>query len=310
MYDPHQPRIPKHHHGGGRWTRDGHGLLSDLGALWPPEPAADEEPRRNVSLPQYAFQQSFERERPDFGAWVGPPPAQTPTTGGAATGTGWSVVDWVARGLSAALAVGVARFEALSRRNDRDRQAVISFRAREFVTTKDDKGLIVVEEVRSLDRETVATKVCTRLNDVEELVDDAFEKTPQEAGQGGAAWGSRLHKALADGIDALTKPDKLPGNKKHLAGPSKIPLKAEASFVEGDPEARYGKKGSIRVDVLEYIGNGTVCIYDLKTGDAVLDPVRMFKIAKKAFEAYGVNVQRIIVTQVRRKADRLKENAR
>jgi len=76
------------------------------------------------------------------------------------------------------------------------------------------------------------------------------------------------------------------------------------SFIKLKPDATYGTRASIRVDVLEYIGNGTVCIYDLKTGNAILDPKRMFEIAKKVFAGYGINVERIIVTEVRRREER------
>jgi len=102
---------------------------------------------------------------------------------------------------------GLAAFAWLSARNSRKRQAIIVFRAREYVTDK--RGLIILEDVRELDRETVATKVCTRLGDVETLVDHALRQTPRSAGQGNAAYGSKLHKALADEIEALGNPDKL-----------------------------------------------------------------------------------------------------
>ena len=45
MYDPHQPRIPEGHHGGGRWTRGGYGYLSDVGKLPLPLQQAEGAPR-------------------------------------------------------------------------------------------------------------------------------------------------------------------------------------------------------------------------------------------------------------------------
>jgi hypothetical protein len=47
LYNPNQPRIPKHHSGGGRWTRDGYGFLSDLAELRAPD--NDEEGVRQAS---------------------------------------------------------------------------------------------------------------------------------------------------------------------------------------------------------------------------------------------------------------------
>jgi hypothetical protein len=64
---------------------------------------------------------------------------------------------------------------------------------------------------------------------------------------------------------------------------------------EGDPS----DKKSIRVDVLENRGNGTVCVYDIKTGRSGLDPARMVEIAKAVFAAYPDTTKQIIVTEIR-----------
>ena len=61
---------------------------------------------------------------------------------------------------------------------------------------------------------------------------------------------------------------------------------------------RYGEKGSIRVDVLENRGNGTVCVYDIKTGQSGLSPARMAEIAGTVFRTYA-GTKRIIVTEIR-----------
>jgi hypothetical protein len=61
---------------------------------------------------------------------------------------------------------------------------------------------------------------------------------------------------------------------------------------------RYSRRGSIRIDVLENVGDGTVCVYDIKTGEGGLAPGRMAEIAKNVFSVYH-GTQRIIVTEVR-----------
>ena len=79
-------------------------------------------------------------------------------------------------------------------------------------------------------------------------------------------------------------------------------LHAEVSRVKGDQDdADYGTKGSVRIDVIEYAGRGTTCVYDIKTGTSRrsgLTPARMRELAEHALTVYP-NTQRIIVTEVR-----------
>jgi hypothetical protein len=73
---------------------------------------------------------------------------------------------------------------------------------------------------------------------------------------------------------------------------------AEESFVKERREATYGEKGSIRVDVFENVGSGTVCVYDIKTGKTPLDRERMSEIASNIFARYPTT-RRIIVSEIR-----------
>ena len=61
---------------------------------------------------------------------------------------------------------------------------------------------------------------------------------------------------------------------------------------------RYGEFRSIRVDVLENVGNGTVCVYDIKTGDRGLSISRMDEIALNVNRLYP-GTQRVIVIETR-----------
>jgi hypothetical protein len=88
-------------------------------------------------------------------------------------------------------------------------------------------------------------------------------------------------------------------------------MRAEVSFAVDKPDATYGTAGSVRVDVIEDLGNGTACIYDYKLGKAVLWPGRMFDIAETIFESQRTKekkdprkIRRIIVTEIRRKEQR------
>jgi hypothetical protein len=62
----------------------------------------------------------------------------------------------------------------------------------------------------------------------------------------------------------------------------------------------YGKLGSIRIDVYENPGTGTVCVYDIKTGDKGLSPLRALEIASNV-QTFFPGTQKIIVTETRPK---------
>ena len=94
-------------------------------------------------------------------------------------------------------------------------------------------------------------------------------------------YGTKVHKALKDSIDVLDDPNFL----------------AEASAIKSI-EAGYGKRGSIRVDVLENVGDGTVCVYDIKTGKSKLTTARMLEIASHVHSLYtGTKRIRVIETR-------------
>jgi len=293
MHDPNQPRIPEGHHGGGRWTRGGYGYLSDVGKLRIPPQPDDEVPQAPDDWEQQPddlyLLSDLDRLRPESGAQYAraggfrPPSPPAP------------VPDLLGR-IGAALASAVAAFEAWSRRDNGDRQTFATFRAREFVA--DERGLIVLpEQVRTLDRETVIAKHCRRLKVIEELLDETLKDHPQDTGETNSNYGIRIHKLLEWKIEN--------DPKKKYEG-----LKAEVSITDNKDEIKYRTKGSVRIDVLENLGNGTACVYDYKIGDfAVLYPGRMLEIANKQFAAQAkdrnktmidpTRIWRIVVTQVK-----------
>ena len=63
----------------------------------------------------------------------------------------------------------------------------------------------------------------------------------------------------------------------------------------------YGTPGSTRIDVFENPGTGTICVYDIKTGEKTgLGFARMVELARAARTLYP-DSNRIIVTEVRPK---------
>ena len=288
MYDPNQPRIPEGHHGGGRWTRGGYGYLSDVGKLPPPSQQTDDASRA-----------------PD--AWDGQPddlyllsdldrlPLKRSNPRASADNPQYAfagVARYIAqKGLEAALTV----FAGLSALNNPERQPIIVFRSRQFAT--DDRGLILVEQVSDLDRETVMTKeFCPNLKELEDLMDEILKKNPPNPGETNSQYGTRIHKELELAIR----------NRKEFRG-----MRAEVSLAVDQPDATYGTAGSVRVDVIEDLGNGKSCIYDYKLGKAVLGPGRMFDLAKMKFDTQRTmpnedprKIRRIIVTEIKRKIQR------
>jgi hypothetical protein len=181
------------------------------------------------------------------------------------------------KGLEAALAL----FTALSARNMPGRQAIIEFNAREFRT--DAQGERVQANVDRLNRDQV-NEACPRFGEVQSRTDHADQAVSRGGGiMSRQQFGTFVHTHLKRQIESLHDPN----------------FRAEVSRLKGqENDVRHGKRGSIRIDVIENAGGGTVCVYDIKTGASGLSPARMAEIAHVAFKHFP-NTQRIIVTEVR-----------
>jgi hypothetical protein len=94
-------------------------------------------------------------------------------------------------------------------------------------------------------------------------------------------YGTAVHFALSQQIKALD-------DDNFIAGKSFIKSK----------EVAYGTSESIRIDVLENAGDGTVCVYDIKTGKAVLNPGRMNEIVRNIRMKFPQSTN-FIVTEVK-----------
>jgi hypothetical protein len=73
---------------------------------------------------------------------------------------------------------------------------------------------------------------------------------------------------------------------------------AEESFIKtNDIYLRYGTPGSIRVDVYERTRDGSVCVYDMKTGTGPLTAARMREMSETILSKFG-DARRVLVTEV------------
>lgn len=173
-------------------------------------------------------------------------------------------------------------FGQWSGQNEPNKQAVLAFTAIEYTPS----GTIsnIKADARKLDREEV-NELCPRFEEVQERTDFAastvsaigIDGNPMKAAQ----YGTAVHSNLKNQIEALGNPN----------------FRAEVSAVKGKEE-KYGTKGSIRVDVLENVGNGTVCVYDIKTGKSGLSWKRMDEIAKNVYNDFGL-ISNLIITEIR-----------
>jgi hypothetical protein len=108
-------------------------------------------------------------------------------------------------------------------------------------------------------------------------------------------YGTEVHSRVARGIGTH--------NPNFIAELSIIKMAEEGASEEQLKKARsgdidYGTKGSIRVDALESKDEDTVCVYDIKTGNAGLSHARFAEILANVRGIYP-NTKRIIITEVR-----------
>ncbi len=176
-------------------------------------------------------------------------------------------------------------FAWLSQRNTADTTAVLGFNAREYKPSDAPEQAPAFVSVLTREQTDAA---CPRHGYVQstttaigaEVVAESDYRSPQE-------YGTFVHKRLADSING-------PGGYQFPRDPN---FRAELSLSKSEGES-YGTKDTIRVDVLENVRNGTVCVYDIKTGNRGLDIARMNEIAFNV-NRYYPGTQRVIVIETR-----------
>jgi hypothetical protein len=186
--------------------------------------------------------------------------------------------------LAAVSAAAVTLFSWLSRRKDPNRTAVFAFKASKY-EKRETGGKPELVWVGYVKRDELKD-VCKKLEKVQEYTDAAVKEILDNGeSKGPAAFGSRVHKLIADTIEGLN-------NKDFRAEISRIKSKVA--------DAEYGTKGSIRMDALENRAKiSTVCVYDPKTGKLGLSFPRTHELAEAAFEKFKYRPNYIIVIEVR-----------
>ncbi len=189
-------------------------------------------------------------------------------------------VPLVAPVVGKTLQLGMILYVALSARNGPDAQAVAAFTSREYTPGASTEPQVAF--VGQLTRDQVE-QACPRLPEVQERADiaaDAFagDRTSMSPQQ----YGTAVHTHLKHQIDGLLDPD----------------FRAEVSFLKSRAADYYGQRGSIRIDVLERSKDDTVCVYDIKTGEAALGPWRSFEMVDRVRHAFP-RWRRMIITEIR-----------
>jgi hypothetical protein len=194
-----------------------------------------------------------------------------------------STVRVVQKGLEA----GLAFFTWLSTRNGPDGTAILVFPAEEFRAGSDPSSSLV--HVGRLTDDELG-QACPRIGEVQSLTDSAAGSLRREDYSSPANYGTAVHTRLRDEIRLLGDPD--------LVAEVSLLKTLEETRRPPQPKIRYGQRDSIRIDVLENAGEGTVCVYDIKTGKRGLSRSRITEIARSVYSHYPAT-QRIIVTETR-----------
>src|SRR5262249_12440418 len=160
------------------------------------------------------------------------------------------------------LEASLALYTWLSLRNSYDRQAIIAIRGNEYRRSEADP--LKVEFVGYISQDNV-DKICQRFGDTQKLTNkSAAEVKTKEPYLGPAVYSTRVHTVLRDKV--------LAENNQNF--------RPEVSFLKGKEET-YGRKGSIRIDVLDKADDrDLVCVYDIKTGQRGLSPARIDEIKR------------------------------
>ena len=272
----YQKRVPKGHEDGGQWTDEDEGfhLVRGRPPALPPMPA-----------------------HPRFAP---PPPRVAPPVGPAAPEVGPSIYaspqsyPRFSEALEKTLGAAANLYEQMSARDTAEKRAVATFRAREFFFG-DPTGV----QVRVLTADEVRA-VCKKFDDVQSKLDDAdAEVPPTRPNFNEAQRGTEIHQVVAKAINGHSNPKLPPQDPNYRAETSVLKtLEAQGQQTLRDKWVNkdYGEPGSFRFDVLEFPNDTTVCVYDIKTADALLRFNRMGHFAE-LLSRYGNKL--IVVVQVK-----------
>jgi len=202
--------------------------------------------------------------------------------------------------LVVAIAAALALYTWLSSRKDRDRTPVIALPAKVYRPgTAEESEPVMVTSLTEAELE----KACPNYPTVQSMTDKAaVEARVDRTDWSPSGFGTEVHKRVAravNGVNRVTGEFRSPNNPQDPNFVAEFSALKTKAADPNAPNARYGQKGTIRVDVLENRpAEDTVCVYDIKTGEAVLTLPRIAEILGSIHKHFA-NVRRFIVTEVR-----------
>jgi len=266
-----QPRVPKGQHGGGQWTR--------LGDLANSASAFSDRAQENADS-------SSADDRPE----------------------GWQLVRDTTnfpvlvrpRPLSPGLTPWLMAFNHASGRNERGvRQTFIEF-------SKQDDGTWAFSKLDEFTEDRFNER-CKKLDTAYNVAEGAAKQVHDEGQQlNQPGYGTAVHvkaKEIVDKGKTRGDPEFRGLDAELTIWDANNPLRRlERESTKGaDAAIPYGTKGTIRTDLIEDLGHGTACVYDIKTGREPLRPFRIEQITKSVAEHYqreGKLLTNIFITTV------------
>lgn len=181
---------------------------------------------------------------------------------------------------------GAILFNWQSSQNGDGQQAVTAFEANEYRPSS--PNLLDLRFAGRVSQEE-AEAACKYLPDLQVRLDDVVARAGSVKDYPSAAvYGTYVHQRLREQIDAMGRVDL-------RAEVSAYKIAAETS---GDTTPRYGYPRTIRIDAVEYREDGTVCVYDFKTGRAGMTQQRVLELGGAGYVRRRQST-RAIVIQVR-----------
>jgi len=277
-YDRNQPRVPRGHSDGGRWTSDGQRALSDIAELPPPDMRGDD--------PQAGLRTRYALMQPgDVPVRVPNAPARAPVKPPVRP----SLFTSIFRVVAPAIALWEL-YELLSEDPNPDQPVILGLQAQEFRRLKPDAFGFVQRLSQSETKD-----YCPSLKDVQDLVDKAAEKlgprNPYRNSKEDAAYG----KALEEEIKKL-----LPKLNEDRARDGKPPLEWQRTFGPGGELDINSNEIGVKVPDLTEKGK-TTCFYQVTSGDpsGVGQGMRMLVENFSRSKEYSEGTDIVVVTQVK-----------
>jgi hypothetical protein len=207
-----------------------------------------------------------------------------------------------------AIEAGLVLFTWLSTRNGPDRTAFISFPSYRYARGKAEEGATSKEaplvRVGQVTKERLG-KVCPGYKYVQKYTDQAARDARLERNDWSPRqFGTEVHTRVAQEVNGRDRrPDdpQDPDFRAEFSLRKALAEDSKAKLPKPNPDGtypRYAELGTIRIDVFEYLRNGRLCIYDIKTGNRVLLPGRMDEIVRSIIKHFP-DTREIIITEVR-----------